>query len=124
MLGAISHVALVVKDPAKSAALFKELFDSKVITRTDSDGHDETFVRLGRTWFVLVQASVERPRTGDHVAFSVSKASLAACAEKLKAMNQEFILARSDTALYFFDYDNHVFELDTTDLEAELANEI
>ena len=124
MLGAISHVALVVKDPARSASLFKELFDSKVISRTDSDGHDETFVRLGRTWFVLVQASVERPRTGDHVAFSVSKASLVACAEKLKAMNQEFILARSDTALYFFDYDNHVFELDTTDLEAELAKEI
>jgi hypothetical protein len=39
-------------------------------------------------------------------------------------MNHEFMLARSDTALYFFDYDNHVFELDTADLEAELANEI
>jgi catechol 2,3-dioxygenase-like lactoylglutathione lyase family enzyme len=124
MLDAISHVALVVKDPAKTASLFKELFDSKVISRTDSDSHDETFVQLGRTWFVLVQASVERPRTGDHVAFSVSKATLLACTEKLKAMNHEFMLARADTALYFFDYDNHVFELDTTDLEAELANEI
>jgi len=124
MLDAISHVALVVKDPARSASLFKELFDSRVMSRTDSDGHDETFVRLGRTWFVLVQASVERPRTGDHVAFSVSKASLLACAEKLRAMSHEFILARGDTALYFFDFDNHVFELDTTDLEAELASEI
>jgi hypothetical protein len=34
------------------------------------------------------------------------------------------VAARADTALYFFDYDNHVFELDTTDLEAELGNEI
>jgi hypothetical protein len=32
-------------------------------------------------------------------------------------MNVEFFLARSDTALYFFDYDNHVFELDTADLD-------
>ena len=40
---------------------------------------------------------------------------------KLKAANVEFFLARSDTALYFFDYDNHVFELDTTDLDRELA---
>jgi hypothetical protein len=24
----------------------------------------------------------------------------------------EYILARGDTALYFFDYDNHLFELD------------
>jgi catechol 2,3-dioxygenase-like lactoylglutathione lyase family enzyme len=124
MLDAISHVALVVKDPARTAALLKGLFDSKVISRMDSDGHDETFVRLGRTWFVLVQASVERPRTGDHIAFSVSRATLLACAENLKEMNHEFMLARADTALYFFDFDTHLFELDTTDLEAELANEI
>jgi hypothetical protein len=31
------------------------------------------------------------------------------------------MLARADTALYFFDFDNHVFELDTTDLEVDLA---
>lgn len=124
MLDAISHVALVVKDSARTASLFKELFDSKVLLRTDSDGHDGTFVQLGRTWFVFVQASVERPRTGDHIAFSVSKTTLLACAAKLKAMGHEFMLARADTALYFFDFDNHVFELDTADLEAELASEI
>ena len=78
-------------------------------------------MRLGRTWFVLAQAEVVRPRTGDHIAFSVSKPTLLETAEKLKRMNVEFFLARSDTALYFFDYDNHVFELDTTDLDSELA---
>jgi hypothetical protein len=62
-----------------------------------------------------------RARTGDHIAFSVSKPTLLETAEKLKRMNVEFFLARSDTALYFFDYDNHVFELDTTDLDSELA---
>jgi hypothetical protein len=124
MLDAIGHIALVVQNPARTAVLFKELFASKIISRTDSDGHDETFVQLGRTWFVLVKADVQRSRTGDHVAFSVSKGTLLACAEKLKQMGQEFLLARSDTALYFFDYDNHVFELDTTDLEKDLVNEI
>ena len=78
-------------------------------------------MRLGRTWFALVQAEVVRTRTGDHIAFSVSKSTLLETAEKLKSMNAEFFLARSDTALYFFDYDNHVFELDTADLERELA---
>ena len=124
MLEAIGHVALVVQNPARTASLFKELFASKIVLRKDSDGHEETFVQLGRTWFVLVQADVQRSRTGDHIAFSVSKRTLLACAEKLKQMGQEFLLARSDTALYFYDYDNHVFELDTTDLEKDLANEI
>jgi len=124
MLDAIGHIALVVQDPQKTAALFQELFAAKPVSRTDADGHDEMFVKLGRTWFVLVKASVERPRSGDHIAFSVSKDTLQKCAEKLSAMGREIILARADTALYFFDYDNHVFELDTTDLEAELANEL
>jgi len=29
--------------------------------------------------------------------------------------------ARSHRALYFFDYDDHVFELDTEDIDAELG---
>ncbi len=64
---------------------------------------------------------MDRPRTGDHIAFAVSESMLLETAEKLNVINVEFFLARSDTALYFFDYDNHVFELDTTDLDRELT---
>lgn len=121
MLDTIGHIALIVKDCSRTAALFTDLFGAAIVVRKDADGHEETYVRLGRTWFVLVQADLDRPRSGDHIAFSVSQATLLEAAEKLKKMNVEFFLARSDTALYFFDYDNHVFELDTTDLDRELA---
>lgn len=121
MLDAIGHIALVVGDPAKTASLFSDLFNATILMRKDPDGHEETFARLGRTWFVLVKGVLDRPRTGDHIAFAVSKAALLESAEKLKQMNLEFFLARSDTALYFFDYDNHVFELDTTDLDGDLG---
>jgi len=121
MLDAIGHVALVVRDPARTALLFRDLFNATILLRKDPDGHEETFVRLGRTWFVLVKGTVDRPRTGDHIAFAVSKTTLLEYAEKLKQMNLEFFLARSDTALYVFDYDNHVFELDTTDLNGDLG---
>jgi len=120
MLGPISHVALIVSDPTRTAALFQGLFAVPTVKRVDEEGHDETFVQLGETWFLLAKGSMERPRTGDHIAFRVSKAELHAAAAKLKAMGMEFMLARADTSLYFFDYDNHVFELDTTDLDAEL----
>lgn len=121
MLDVIGHIALVVGDPARTASLFKDLFNATILSRNDSDGHEETFVRLGRTWFVLVKGEVDRPRTGDHIAFAVSQAALLESAVKLEQMNLEFFLARSDTALYFFDYDNHVFELDTADLDADLG---
>ena len=124
MLNSISHIALTVADPERTALLFETLFATKAIHRVDEDedGHDETFINLGNTWFVLVKATVERQRTGDHVAFHVTKTTLLAMAEKLRAMNLEFMLARSDSSLYFFDYDNHVFELDTVDLGNELSH--
>jgi catechol 2,3-dioxygenase-like lactoylglutathione lyase family enzyme len=121
VLDAIGHIALIVRDSSRTATLFKDLFGARIVVRKEDDGHEETYLRLGRTWFVLVQADTDRPRGGDHIAFSVSRSTLLESAEKLKAMSVEFFLARSDTALYFFDYDNHVFELDTTDLDRELA---
>ena len=124
MLDAIAHIALVVKDPARTAVLFEQLFSSRVVERLDEEGHAETFVQLGRTWFVLAKADIERPRSGDHIAFAVKKSDLPAYAEKLSRLGVEFFLAREDTSLYFFDYDNHVFELDSTDFESGLTHAV
>ena len=121
MLESLSHIALVVKDPPRSAALFQDLFSARVVEREDDDGHHETFVRLGGIWLVLFGAPAQRTRTGDHIAFRATPEILEATAVKLETMGREFITARSNKALYFFDYDDHVFELDAEDLDEELA---
>ena len=121
MLESLSHVALVVKDPARTASLFHELFSARVIERQDEEGHLETFVRLGGIWVVLVGAPVQRARSGDHIAFRATPEIIEATAAKLQAMGREFIRARSNKALYFFDYDDHVFELDAADAAKDLG---
>jgi catechol 2,3-dioxygenase-like lactoylglutathione lyase family enzyme len=121
MLESISHVALVVKDPARTAALFQELFDARMVQRQDDEGHLETFIRLGGAWIVLVGAPVERTRTGDHIAFQATPEILEATVAKLEKMGREFLRARSNRALYFFDYDDHVFELNTEDIDEEIG---
>lgn len=120
ILSKLSHIALIVSDPSRTASFFADIFGAKTIRRTDEDGHDESYVQLGETWFVLVKADVERPLTGDHVAFLVSPSTLSSIAEKLNATGHKYQLARSSTALYFSDFDNHVFELDTVGVESEL----
>ena len=120
MLGPIAHVALIVNDPARTAGFLRELFAVPVLKRTDAEGHDETFVKLGVTWFALIGAEVKRERTGDHIAFRVTRATIQAIAAKLESKGFEFIMPQSGTSLYFFDFDNHVFELDSSDLEEEL----
>lgn len=123
ILSKLSHIAMIVRDPARTASLFSEVFNVSTTRRIDDDGHDESYIQLGDTWFVLVKADVDRPLTGDHVAFLVSQSALASVAKKLAAMGHEFRLARSDTALYFQDFDNHVFELDTVGVEPELGKQ-
>ncbi|HEY1773728.1 MAG TPA: VOC family protein [Gammaproteobacteria bacterium] len=120
MLGAIAHVALTVKDPARTAEFLQELFEAPTLSRKDEDGHDETFIRLGVTWFALVKADVKRERTGDHVAFRVAPEIIPKIADKLKAKGYKTILNKTGTSLYFFDFDDHVFELDSSDQEQEL----
>ena len=121
MLESISHIALVVKDPGKTAALFHELFGARVEERRDDDGHLETFVKLGGIWIVLVGAPAERVRTGDHIAFHATAEVLEAAVAKIQGMGREFVRARSNRSLYFFDDDNHVFELDTEDIDQEFG---
>ena len=121
MLESLSHIALVVTDPRRTAALFHDLFGARPIEREDDEGHLETFVRLGGIWIVLVGAPVQRARTGDHVAFHATPAILEATAAKLQTMGREFVRARANRALYFFDYDDHVFELSAEDLDEELG---
>lgn len=120
MLGPIAHIALIVRDPSRTAGFLRDLFEVPVLRRTDAEGHDETFVRLGVTWFALIGADVKRERTGDHIAFRVARETIPSIADKLKSKGCEFILSKSCTSLYFFDFDNHVFELDSSDQEQEL----
>jgi catechol 2,3-dioxygenase-like lactoylglutathione lyase family enzyme len=121
MLKSISHIALAVADPARTISLFCNLFDAQVVDRVDDEGHRETFLKLGGIWIVVVASAVRPARTGDHIAFLATPAVLENTVAKLEAMGREYIRARSNRALYFFDYDDHVFELDVEDLEEELG---
>ncbi|MGH8307915.1 MAG: VOC family protein [Gammaproteobacteria bacterium] len=88
MLKSISHIALTVNDPARTAKLFQELFDARVLERKDDEGHLETFTRLGGIWVVLVAANVERARTrvdGKHCAVRWTVVSIDPVSMTLKA---------------------------------------
>ncbi|GLQ86714.1 VOC family protein [Dyella flagellata] len=110
---AIAHIALIVRDPARTAGLFADVLGAQVIADCPDDlGHSQTFAKYGGVWFVLRQGDGPSCRNGDHIAFEVGRDELKTYAGKLATYDVEHFMAREDTALYFTDYDNHVFELD------------
>jgi catechol 2,3-dioxygenase-like lactoylglutathione lyase family enzyme len=113
MSASIGHIALIVRDPARTSELFAGVLGAQVIaTRPDEQGHPQSFAKLGGLWFLLRQGDGPLHRNGDRIAIEVSRDELRACADRLATFDVEHCMARENTALYFMDYDNHVFELD------------
>lgn len=113
MFTSISHIALIVRDPARTAELFAGVLGAHVILdRPDDNGLPQSFAKFGGLWFVLRQGDGPSTRNGDHIALEVSRDALRMYADKLATFDVDHFMARENTALYFMDYDNHVFELD------------
>ncbi len=97
----------------------------------DSSSHNfslsrEKFFVLGDTWLAAMEGEPPAERSYQHVAFAVSEDDLAVYQTRLRALGVEIQPPRSRVdgegfSLYFYDFDNHLFELHTGTLEQRLA---
>lgn len=117
MPNALSHIALIVSHPTRTADLLAGVFpDARILRGEDpADSHPEVIMMLAGLEFALIRGNGPAARNGDHIAFAVSKDEQLACARRLDELALDYQMAREDTALYFSDYDNHVFELEVVE---------
>jgi len=117
---ALSHIALIVSHPTRTARLLTDVFPDARVTREEdpNDAHPEVIMMLAGLEFALIRGQGPAARNGDHIAFAVSKQEQLACARRMDELALDYQMARHDTALYFSDYDNHVFELEVAEGEA------
>ncbi len=127
MIKGISHITLICHDLEKSAYLLKEIFAAKEIYDSSAKNFSlakEKFFLINDLWFALMQGE-SLPRSYNHIAFQVEAANLPIFEEKIKALGLTLLTGRTreeaeGKSLYFYDYDNHLFELHTGDLTARL----
>jgi fosfomycin resistance protein FosX len=124
----LSHITLIVRDLDQAARLLcdgmgaREVYDS---ARKNYSLSREKFFLLGDVWLVAMQGEPDT-RSYRHVAFKVDESDLAAYESKLRALGVEFRPARprvdgEGQSLYFYDFDNNLFELHTGTLEDRLV---
>lgn len=124
----ISHLTFAVKDLALATKFFleglgaQEVWDSK--TRP-SALFKEKFFTLGTAWIAVIEGEKPIERTYRHTAFKVSEADLPQFEARLRAIGVDIKPPRPRVAgeglsLYFYDFDNHLFELHTGTLEQRL----
>lgn len=128
MIENISHITFVVKDLDKTTELYKELFEAKEVYYSGEKTHSlsrERFFIIGSQWIAVMENKVTVNRTYHHVAFKISEEDIDNYVEKIKALNLEMKPPRQRIkgegySIYFYDYDNNLFELHTGTLEERL----
>lgn len=123
----LSHVTFVVTDLQRTAKLLceglgaKEVYDS---TARNFSLSREKFFLLGDVWLAIMEGQpVERSYR--HVAFKVDEAALPALEARLRSLGVEIKPPRARVegegqSLYFYDFDNNLFELHTGTLQQRL----
>lgn len=123
----ISHVTFICKDIVKSANFFLDLFGANEIYSSDEHNFSlsrEKFLLIGDLWIALMQGNpIER--SYNHIAFYVDESKLPDYESKIEKYGLEILPGRSrdereGQSIYFYDYDNHLFELHTGTLESRL----
>jgi hypothetical protein len=111
----LHHVALVVAGPARSACIFESLFAAKIVLPGEGHrGPPEVLAHMPGLDLVLVKGQPPAQRTDSHIALAVPASEFASYREKLSRLGIRAVEPRQraqDRALYFVDYDNHLFEL-------------
>jgi len=125
---AISHITFIVKDVERATKFFceglgaNEVYDSK--EKNFSLSREKFFILAG-VWFAVMEGVPLAERTYQHLAFKVSPGELSDFEQRLRALGVDVKTPRprvdgEGESLYFYDFDNHLFELHTGTLEHRL----
>ena len=125
----ISHITFIVRDLERMATFLCHGLGATEIYDSAGDNHSlsrEKFFLLAGVWIAAMEGEPPAERTYQHVAFSVSDNDLRSYKERLEALGVDIRPPRDRIegeghSLYFYDFDNHLFELHSGTLDQRLA---
>lgn len=129
MMQGVSHITFIVRDLDRMATFLceglgaKEVYDS---TNKNFSLSREKFFILGGVWVAAMEGDPPTEKSYQHVAFKISASDLPEYQTRLKKLGVEMKPPRSridgeGESLYFYDFDNHLFELHSGTLEERLT---
>lgn len=124
----INHITFICRDLEKMARLLVEVLGAKEIYSSGDKTFSiskEKFFNIAGYWIAIMEGEPVQ-RTYNHVAFHVNENDFPFFESKLKELGLEASYGRKREAaegksIYFYDYDNHLFELHTGDLNTRLS---
>ncbi len=128
MIQGISHITLIVKNLQRASAFLQTVFDAHEVYSSGNRQFSlskEMFFLVNNIWICIMEGDPLTERTYNHIAFQISEADFELYKSKVIASGAELHPERPRVdgeghSIYFYDFDNHLFELHTGTLDERL----
>ncbi|MFV0491862.1 MAG: FosX/FosE/FosI family fosfomycin resistance hydrolase [Pseudorhodobacter sp.] len=128
MIGGLSHMTFIVSDLDKMEEMLTTVLDARKIYDSGENAYShsrERFFDIGGVWVATMAGNPLLEKTYNHVAFKMAPVEYDDRLNRIRSLGLEIKEDRSRVAgegrsIYFYDYDNHLFELHDGTLEDRL----
>ncbi|KXF78849.1 FosX/FosE/FosI family fosfomycin resistance hydrolase [Phyllobacteriaceae bacterium JZ32] len=129
MIEGLSHMTFIVRDIDRMSEILKAVLGAREIYSSGEERFSiarEKFFLIGDIWIAIMEGEPLPSRSYNHIAFKIAEADFDSYVEKIKALGLDMRPPRSRVegegrSIYFYDEDNHMFELHTGTLAERLA---
>lgn len=130
MVAGLSHITLIVQDLEKTTTFLTTIFNAKEVYasgETTFSLSKEKFFIIAGLWVCIMEGDSLQDRTYNHIAFEIQADEIEEYLRKIEAVGAEIKPARARVpgegqSIYFYDFDNHLFELHAGTLEERLRH--
>jgi fosfomycin resistance protein FosX len=124
----LSHITLITRDLDRMSAIVEQVLDGKEIYSSGDDTFSlsrEKFFIAGGQWIAVMEGESLPSRTYNHIAFKIPASAIDEYRARIEKLGLEMRESRPRVegeghSLYFYDHDNHLFELHTGTLDERL----
>jgi catechol 2,3-dioxygenase-like lactoylglutathione lyase family enzyme len=125
----LSHITFIVRDLGRMERLLTTVLGARKAYDSGSETFSlsrERFFLVGSVWIAVMEGEPLPTRTYNHVAFKIDGKHYDDCLARVRSLGLELRESRSRVegegrSIYFYDWDNHLFELHTGTLEERLS---
>jgi catechol 2,3-dioxygenase-like lactoylglutathione lyase family enzyme len=130
MIEGLSHITFIVRDLERTSHFLTKIFEAKEIYASGEKNFSiskEKFFLINGLWFAIMEGEPLTEKTYNHIALKVSEEDFDKYVKRVRSLGVEILEGRDringeGKSLYFYDYDNHLFELHTGTLDQRLES--
>lgn len=128
MIQGLSHITFIVADLDRMEEILTRVLGARKVYDSGEDTFSlstERFFDLAGLWIATMEGEALPSETYNHVAFKIGEADYDDYLDRIAALGLKLREGRprvegEGRSIYFYDHDNHLFELHTGTLEARL----